>query len=154
MPWYTLWGWASETEVPGRYTDVPVPENIPEGSAANWTGHEWLVRVYSEPPIIVPVVDKRITKLAFRSRFTLAEKVTIEMAALDNPVADMSARQNAAALRAYLDDVRTATFINLDRADTRGGVLQLEALGILAAGRALVILDTVPTDEEKYFTEG
>jgi hypothetical protein len=155
MPWYDQWGWASEVEIPDRYTDMPIPENIPEGSAANWTGHTWIITVYSPPPVVTPPpVDKRITKLAFRSRFTLQEKVIIEMAALDNPAAEMPARQNAAALRAYLDDVRTASFINLDRADTRGGVLQLEALGIIAAGRALEILDTPPTAEERYFTEG
>ena len=154
MPYFDQWGWYSATEIPGRFTDAPIPENIPEGSAANWSGHAWFIRVYSAPPIVTPIIDKRITKLAFRSRFTLQEKVIIEMAALDNPAADMPTRQNAAALRAYLDDVRTATFINLDRADTRGGVLQLEALGILAGGRALVILDTAPTEEEQYFTEG
>lgn len=91
-----------------------------------------------------------ITKLGFRQRFTQAEKVAIEIASLDNPAADMSARANAAALRAYLSDVQAATFIDLRRSDTRAGVQTLEALGLLAAGRAAVILDTELAESEVY----
>ena len=83
----------------------------------------------------------RITRLAFRSRFTPAEKVALEMAALDNPSANLGARQQAAALRAYLADVNAATFIDLSRSDTRNGVMSLESSGLLASGRALEILD-------------
>jgi len=92
----------------------------------------------------------RVTRLAFRNRFTMQEKAAIEIAALDNPAADMQARGLAATLRAYMDDIQAAAFVDLARADTRGGVQQLEALGILAAGRALEILDAPITDEERY----
>ena len=85
--------------------------------------------------------DTRITRLAFRSRFTSAEKITLEMAALDDPTAPMAQRQQAAAIRVYLADVAASTFIDLKRADTRAGVQSLEAAGLLAAGRALQILD-------------
>lgn len=50
-------------------------------------------------------------------------------------------RQQAAALRVYLADVNAAAFIDMDRDDTRAGVQALEAAGLLAAGRALQILD-------------
>lgn len=83
----------------------------------------------------------RITRLAFRNRFTTAEKVAIEIASMDNPSATMPQRQQAAMLRAYLADVAASTHIDLSRADTRGGVQALDAFGLLAPGRALEILD-------------
>ena len=88
------------------------------------------------------VADNRITRLAFRNRFTLAEKTMLELAALDSPSAPMPQRQQSAMLRAYLADVAASSFIDLQRADTRAGVQMLEQAGLIAAGRALQILDT------------
>lgn len=85
--------------------------------------------------------DTRITRLAFRNRFAQAEKVMLELAALDDPAAPMAQRQQAAAIRVYLADVAASTFVDLARADTRAGVQALEAAGLLAPGRALQILD-------------
>lgn len=85
--------------------------------------------------------SRHITGLAFRNRFTRAEKIAIELAALDDPSAPMAQRQASAALRADLKDQESATYIDLERADTRAGVQALEAAGLLAAGRALEILD-------------
>lgn len=84
----------------------------------------------------------RITRLAFRNRFTMAEKVSMEIASLDDPTAAMPLRQQAAALRANLADIAAATYIDLSRADTRAGVQALEAAGLLATGRAVEIMDT------------
>lgn len=92
---------------------------------------------------------RRITKLAFRNRFTKAEKAGIEFAALDDPTASIAQRQQAAALRADLKDQEQATYIDLDDPDTRTGVLTLEAVGLIAAGRALEILDTPVQDKER-----
>lgn len=96
--------------------------------------------------------SQKITRLAFRNRFTTAEKVALEIAALDNPAATMQERGAAASLRAYMADVNAATFVDLLRPDTRIGVEQLEAFGLLASGRALEILNT-PTTAEEAFTE-
>lgn len=96
------------------------------------------------------VASTRITKLAFRNRFTQAEKVALEIAALDNPAAPMQMRAQAAALRASQLDVAAATFIDLQRADTRAGVQSLEAAGLLAAGRAAAILDAPVADHERW----
>lgn len=101
------------------------------------------------PPPPAPAT-RHITKLAFRNRFTRAEKVMLEMSALDNPAATMPQRQQAAALRADLKDQQDATFIDLDRADLRAGVQALETAGLLAAGRALEILDAPVQDIEQY----
>ena len=93
---------------------------------------------------------RRITKLAFRNRFTKAEKAGIEFAALDDPTAPIAQRQQAAALRADLKDQEQATFIDLDDEDTRTGVLTLEAVGLIAAGRAVEILDTPVQDKDRF----
>ncbi|MDP4076259.1 hypothetical protein [Acidovorax sp. A1169] len=96
-----------------------------------------------------PVLESRhITRLAFRNRFTQAEKIGLELAALDKPAGTMPERTQAAALRTYLEDAAAATFVDLARTDTRAGVQFLETAGLLAAGRALQILDTpiLPTE--------
>ena len=94
--------------------------------------------------------DRRITKLAFRNRFTKAEKAGIEFAALDDPTAPIAQRQQAAALRADLKDQEQTTFIDLDDEDTRTGVLTLEAVGLIGAGRAVEILDAPVQDKERF----
>lgn len=65
------------------------------------------------------------------------------MASIDNPALalDNPARQLAAALRVDLKDADNASFIDLDRPETRAGVIALETYTIIAAGRALEILD-------------
>ena len=86
------------------------------------------------------VDDFRITKLAFRNRFTQAEKAALEFAALDDPSAATPQRMQSAALRAYLKDVESATFIDLSRPELIAGVQALEVMSLLAEGRALSIL--------------
>lgn len=84
--------------------------------------------------------SRKITKLAFRNRFTTSEKVALEMASLDNPAGTMQQRQMQAALRVYLKDLDNATFVDLERADTVAGVNQLVAVGIISSERATKIL--------------
>ena len=92
----------------------------------------------------------KITVLAFRNRFTQAEKIAIDLASIDNPTGTTQQRQLAATLRVMNADIAVATFIDLSRADTRAGVQALETYGIIGAGRAAAILDTVPTAIELY----
>lgn len=96
---------------------------------------------YEPPAIPAPALSRKITRLAFRNRFTQAEKAAMELAALDNPAAGMSQRQLSAILRASMADTAVARYIDLDRSDTRQGVLMLEGL-VIAPGRASVILDS------------
>lgn len=81
--------------------------------------------------------DLRITKLAFRNRFTAAEKTALYTAAKTN-----------VDIQIYLDDVNAATYIDLQRADTRASVQELETAGLIAAGRALQILDAPVQPDE------
>lgn len=103
---------------------------------------------FAAPP--APAPTRRITVLAFRNRFTQAEKIAMEIAQLDDPAAPMPQRQAAAALRVQLADVASATYIDLDRADTRAGVEALEAAGLIAAGRAAQVLDGEVQTSERY----
>ena len=84
---------------------------------------------------------RAITYWAFRKRFSHAERVGLELAALDDPTAAPAARQASAAVRVYLADASAARWIDLGDEDTRAGALALEAMGLLGAGRALEILD-------------
>lgn len=96
-----------------------------------------------------PAPDLLVTRLAFRKRFTQAEKIAIEMASLDDPAATMDRRTQSAALRVDLRDTDSATFIDLARQDTREGVLALELFGLLGQGRAFEILDAEIQTEER-----
>ena len=128
-------------------TLVPMPDGLPIGPGWFYENGEFIAPPPSpEPP--PKNYGTKITKLAFRNRFTTNEKVAIEMASLDDPTAAMQARYMAAQLRAYQKDVETATFINLMRDDTRAGVQLLETVGLIGAGRATIILDTAVVEEE------
>lgn len=90
---------------------------------------------------VPPSPDKVITRLAFLSRFTDEEAIAIDLASIGATVA-------AATMRRYLSKVEAANFIDLSREDTRQGVEQLEAAGIIGVGRAAEILDTPISSEE------
>jgi hypothetical protein len=91
-----------------------------------------------------------ITKLSFRNRFTQEEKITIELASLDDTSAPMEKRALAAVLRVSQNDITVAQYVDLKMEKTRTGVLALEQYGLLSKGRALEILDTPPLIEELY----
>ena len=110
---------------------------------AESTGYTYANGIFTEPVFVQAAIARRITNLAFISRFSDAEAIAIDLASIGATV-------QAASMRRYLNKTNAATYIDLDRADTRAGVLALESAGILASGRALVILDTEPTEEERY----
>ena len=126
---------------------------LPDGSTNTIVANEAFVEanypgaweLAPEPETPLTQTSARITRLAFRNRFTQAEKVTLELAALDNPAASTAQRQQAAALRSYLKDLDAATFVDLESPDTVAGVQSLGAAGLLAEGRAAVIL-TAPIE--------
>lgn len=82
--------------------------------------------------------DSRITKLAFRQRFTFAERVAIETAA-----------ETDASVRVMLKDQEAATFIDLSRQDTIDGVNALASGGLITAQRASEILTNPIQDIER-----
>lgn len=114
---------------------VVVPDQVQAGwllKDGSWSAPESVETIASLGTII--------TRAAFRARFTQAEKVTIELAGLDDPSATIDARSQAAAIRTYQKDVDAAEYIDLTDPATAGGVQALEDAGLLAAGRAAEIL--------------
>lgn len=85
--------------------------------------------------------SKKITRLAFRNRFTSQEKLNL-YGALSTPQGVM--------LKIYLDDLALASYVDLERADTIAGVQLLEQIGIIGTGRSEVILNTPISDVEKF----
>ncbi len=135
------------------------PEDTPDILPGLWVPAEgasigWLYAdgVFTAPEVApeAPTAPAamRITRLAFRKRFTQAEKVALELAALDDPAAAPAQRAQAAGMRAYLKDVDAAAFIDLADPHTAAGVQALEAAGLLAAGRAAEILTTPVQPDE------
>lgn len=110
------------------------------GSEERLTEQQWAELVASDTGA-TGTPARAITYWGLRKRFTPAERIVLEWAALDDPGAEHSVRQSAAAVRVYLADAAAARWIDLDDGDTRAGVQALEAMGLLAKGRAIEILD-------------
>lgn len=108
------------------------------GASIGWLHADGALTAPEPAPAAAP--DLRITRLAFRQRFTDAEQIAIELASLDNPSAAAAERQQQAALRVYLKNVDAAQYIDLAAPTVQTGVQALEAMGLLAAGRAAEIL--------------
>lgn len=112
-----------------------------EHPGVGWT---YAAGVFTPPvvlpaPVVAPAApDARITRLAFRNRFTTAEKIALYNAA-----------KTSVEVQIYLDDVNAASYIDLQRPDTRASVQHLESLGLIAPGRALGILDSPIQDDER-----
>ena len=98
--------------------------------------------------VAVSVADSKITVLAFRQRFTIAEKTNMEIASIDNPIAAVSVRLASASLRVYMADVAAATYVDLQDVKTREGVTTLEVMGVIGVGRASEVLDAPIQQEE------
>lgn len=157
MPWYDQWGWYSATEIPGRYTDVPLPDNIPEGFSANWTGYEW--RVVSYVPPVLTTGNRIITKRSFWNRFPPIKEVVMRAIILSGSPPFL-----AGSLKRLESRVECAPFVDLDLQETRDGILWLASEGVpeyvqiedqmlplrLTSEESSDILEKEPTDNEKY----
>lgn len=135
----------------GIVANIIESDTDPDGDLGNWIqcpdntgiGHSYDSETgeFKAPAAPEPVPElRRITPLAFRRRFTKAERAAIEWAAVDRSDAKPQERQMAAALRADLKDQEQATFIDLDDEDIAAGVQMLEQIGLLEKGRAAEII--------------
>lgn len=105
--------------------------------------------VPTPPPPIEPDTRRRLIKRwAFRERFTDAELVAIERAALDVPTATDAARNRSARLRVLLQRMASDEHIDIERPTLRALVQALETFGVLGAGRAAQVLDLNVSEEE------
>lgn len=102
----------------------------PEGVGLGWTleGDTWVA-----PPAVEPELPPvtQISKLAFRNRFTQAEKEAIYTAA-----------ESSVSVKIWLDDLNAASYVDLTDQQTIDGVNSLEAAGLIGAGRVSEILAT------------
>lgn len=95
---------------------------------------------YVEPVVqqdAPPLLSRKITQLAFKNRLTAAERIKLRQAAKAN-----------ATVEDAIDLLDTAMYVDLDRADTRSDLMTMEAIGLLAAGRALEVLDAPVQEHE------
>ena len=147
--YFDIFGWYTRETIEGRVTNIK-PENLGETTTegelrSNFTGTEWVNIPYSTHKDPEPEPDpdllKKITQLAFISRFTDAEAIALDLASIGATV-------EAASIRRYMQKINAATFIDLERADTIAGVNQLEAAGLIGPGRAEVILTAPITEQE------
>jgi len=102
------------------------------------TAGGWQYGTYAPEPA-PEVVDMRITKLAFKQRFTANERIAIREAAAINPQ-----------IYDFEDLVNAATYIDLSRADTIAAVNAIEQAGLIAVGRAGEILGPPINEIERY----
>ena len=95
-------------------------------------GNDWV-----SPPIppqkVISSFGRIITVLAYRLRFTQAERVALKLAA-------NAGTPQAAAVAVSVEDQLSAGYINLDHPATIAGTGALEVAGLLAVGRAAEIL--------------
>lgn len=89
--------------------------------------------------IIGSSVSRKITRLAMRQRFTFSELIALSNAAAAIP-----------AVKVLMDNLSTATYIDLARSDTAGGVGLLVSLNLITAERANTILNTVANESEIF----
>lgn len=90
-----------------------------------------------------------LSNYAFDMRYTLLERIAIKRLA-DQRNPDGSYTDTALAVQVNVERAQKAKFVNPQRAETRNGVMQFVALGVLTAARALEILDTPIQPFEAY----
>jgi hypothetical protein len=110
----------------------------PDGTNGEWVacgdaGPGWLYdgSMFTAPPDPAPTPVRTLTKLQYMNRFTDGELASIYTAAKSN-----------VAVEIWLEKFKLASEVNLDDASTVAGLQAMEAVGLLASGRAAEILGT------------
>ena len=123
--------------------DLLATADTPGEPRCRWVAGAWIVQEWATPP-------RHITRRSFTNRFSTLEEAVIDLASIDNPAATQEQRIQAAVLRAQRRKVSESPYVDLDLQQTRDGVQALEAAGLLAAGRAIQILDAPIQPHERY----
>ena len=96
-------------------------------------GWVWGGKAFAPPP--APVGPRVISPLDFRRRFTDAERAAITLAA------SRGLDRGDATLQVWLDDLNSATEVNMDAAEVRAALDLLVAAGLVVAARVTVLLE-------------
>ena len=102
-----------------------------------------------EPPSSPDGDGPFLSNYAFDMRYTLPERIAIKQLA-DQRNPDGSFTTTAYAVQVNVERAAKAKFVNPKRAETRNGVMQFVALGVLTEARALEILDAPIQPNEEY----
>lgn len=100
--------------------------------------------VFDGVDIVGASPSMKITKLGMRQRFTFSELILLTKAS--NPT-DSSFNP---AVQVLMENLQIATFVDLLRPDTKGGINLLVSLGLISSARASTILNTPPRSDEVY----
>lgn len=96
-----------------------------------------------------PNASMVITRRAFRARFTMEERVSMDITSIDNPSATLQERQVSAAVRTLMKDVDDALFIDLQNPSLVDGMAALVQFGIITQDRATAITTAPITQDER-----
>ena len=96
-----------------------------------------------------PNASMVITRRAFRARFTMDERVNMDITSIDNPSATLQERQVSAAVRTLMKDVDDALYIDLQNQALIDGMAALVKFGIVTQERATVIMTTPIAQDER-----
>lgn len=121
-----------------RYRIISTGNTVVADAAFMDEHHGGDYELLADAPQATPI-KRVLTRLAFRNRFTPAEKVALYTAA-----------ESSVQIKIYLDDLAAATFVDPERPDTIAGVQALEAATIIGPGRAAEILGAPITEEEAW----
>jgi len=103
--------------------------HVTKENAGDFIGWGYAAGIFTPPIADEPAAVTAITLLAFRNRFTMAEKQGIYTAA-----------ETVVDIRVFLDDIAAASEIDLTDPQTIAGVQALEAVGLITTVRATEIL--------------
>jgi hypothetical protein len=106
--------------------------------------------VHDEPQRTSPALPARaITAYAFRARFTLPERVMLDLASLARPEHDAVQALQAATVRVMLQDMASAAWVDLDAVSVVEGLGLLQQAGLLTAERQQAILGAPVRADER-----
>lgn len=109
----------------GTMIEPPPPE---DGVVFRFSGGAWKR----------PVVDKRITRLAFLNRFSMEEWIELDASSATVP-----------SLKYFITKINAARHIDLALDEVRNGMQLLAANGMLSAARLVEIMDTPIRPDER-----
>lgn len=124
----------------GDAADFPEAVEIVEGTpvARGWL-YDGTDFTAPEPP--APEPQRIFTRYGFLNRLTMDEQVAIEMAIeKEHPSLNLNGQERAT-LRVFNRMIGTAQEVDLEDPNTIQGIQFLEAIGLIATGRADEVLD-------------
>lgn len=137
---WRMWAVSYRPQIPPatpftQYLVWPDPQPIP-ATFAKYENGTFVVDGYTPPAAPAAVGVARMSKLAFRSRFTEAEQIALEVAMDTHPNAQVKA-----ALRVFDKNLSNAADVDLTDPRTQLAIGRLVSFSLISTQRAAEILD-------------